>query len=133
MMIVKRKKPKKQKKFITRCKIMFENYTDCLFNEKTILKSQQKFKSYLHVVLAEELNKIALSSNDDKRLHTFDRATTYPHGTDAFKVFESEMMMVKDFFLLKIQRLFVLWWNNITKITDYVNINDQFRWLYKWE
>ena len=108
MMIVKRKKPKKQKKFITRCKIMFENYTDCLFNEKTILKSQQKFKSYLHVVLAEELNKIALSSNDDKRLHTFDRATTYPHGTDAFKVFESEMMMVKDFFLLKIQRLFVL-------------------------
>ena len=84
-------------------------------------------------MLAEELNKIALSSNDDKRLHTFDRATTYPHGTDAFKVFESEMMMVKDFFLLKIQRLFVLWWNNITKITDYVNINDQFRWLYKWE
>ena len=78
-MIVKRKKPKKLKKFITRCKIMFENYTDCLFNEKTILKSQQKFKSYLHVVLAEELNKIALSSNDDKRLHTFDRATTYPH------------------------------------------------------
>ena len=60
------------------------------------------------MVLAEEINKIALSRNDDKRLHTFDRATTYPHRTDAFKVFESEMMMVKNFFLLKIERLFVL-------------------------
>ena len=58
MMIVKRKKPKKQKKFITRCKIMFENYTDCLFNEKTILKSQQKFKSYLHVCLQKNLIKL---------------------------------------------------------------------------
>ena len=26
----------------------------------------------------EELNKIGLSSNDDKRLPTFDRVTTYP-------------------------------------------------------
>ena len=92
-----KKKAKETKKIIIRRKIMFENYTDCLFSDKTILKSQQKFKSYLHVVLTEEINKIALSSNDD-RLHTFDRATTYPHGTDAFKVFESEMMMVKDFF-----------------------------------
>ena len=93
-----KKKAKETKKFIIRRKIMFENYTDCLFNDKTILKSQQKFKSYPHVLLTEEINKIALSSNDDKRLHTFDRATTYSHGTDAFKVFESEMMIVKSFF-----------------------------------
>ena len=30
--------------------------------------------------------KIALSSNDDKRLQTFDKITTYPYGTNAFKV-----------------------------------------------
>ena len=30
----------------------------------------------------EEVNKIALSSNDDKRLQTFDRITTYPYETD---------------------------------------------------
>ena len=93
-----KKKAKKTKQFIVRRKIMFENYTDCLLNDKTTLKSQQKFKSYLHVVLTEEFNKIALSSNDDKRLHTFDRATTYPRETDVFKVFESEIMMVKVFF-----------------------------------
>ena len=43
----------------------------------------------------EKVNKIALSSNDDKRLQTFDRVTTNPHGKNAFKVCKSEMMMVK--------------------------------------
>ena len=40
----------------------------------------------------EEVNKIAVSSNDDKRLQTFDGVTTYPYGTNAFKVCESEML-----------------------------------------
>ena len=40
----------------------------------------------------EKVNKIALSSIDDKRLQTFDRVTTYPYGTNAFKVCESEML-----------------------------------------
>ena len=35
---------------------------------------------------------MALSSNDDKRLQTFDKTTTYPYGTKAFKVCESEML-----------------------------------------
>ena len=39
----------------------------------------------------EEVNKIALNSNDDTRLQTFDRVTTYPYGINAFKVCESEM------------------------------------------
>ena len=45
----------------------------------------------------EEVNKIALSSNDDKRFQIFDRVTTYPHGSNAFKVCKSEMMIVRDF------------------------------------
>ena len=40
----------------------------------------------------EEVNKIALNSNNDKRLQTFDRVTTYPYGTNAIKVCESEML-----------------------------------------
>ena len=44
---------------------MFENYKDSLFNNKTILKSQQRFKSDHHKVYTEEVNKIALSNNDD--------------------------------------------------------------------
>ena len=47
---------------------MFENYKDSLFNDKTILQSQLRFKSGHHDVYTEKVNKIALSSNDDKRL-----------------------------------------------------------------
>ena len=62
---------------------MFQNYKDCLFNGEIILKSQQRLKSDHHKVYTEEVNKIALSSDDDKRLQTFNRVTTYPYGTPA--------------------------------------------------
>ena len=82
---------------------MFENFKDCLFNNKTIYRSQQRFESYNHDVYTEEVNQIALSSNDDKRLRTFDRITTYPYGTNPFKECESEMLTVKDLFFEKLQ------------------------------
>ena len=44
---------------------------------------------------AEEVNKIALSNDDDKRLQTFDGIETYPYGTNAFKVCKSEIMAVR--------------------------------------
>ena len=71
------------------------NYKDCLFNDKIILKSQQRFKSDHHKVYTEEINKITLSSNDDNKLQTSDRIKTYPYGTNAFKVCESEMLEVQ--------------------------------------
>ena len=55
---------------------MFKNYKDCLFNGEVILKSQQRFKSDHHKVYTGEVNKIALSSDDDKRLETFDGIKT---------------------------------------------------------
>ena len=76
------KKAKGTKKCVIKAKLMFENYKDCLFNNKTVYRSQERFKSYYHDVYTEEVNKIALSSNDDKRLQTFDRITTYPYGTN---------------------------------------------------
>ena len=71
---------------------MFESYKDCLFNDKIILKSQQRFKSDYHNVYTEQINKTALSGNDDKRLQTSDK--TYPYGTNAFKVSGSEMLSI---------------------------------------
>ena len=56
------------------------NYKDSLFNDEIILQSQQRFKSDYHKVYTEEVNKVALSSNDDMRLQTFDKITTYPYG-----------------------------------------------------
>ena len=81
---------------------MFENYKDCLFNDTAILRSQQRFKSNYHEVYTEEVNNVALSSNDNKRLQTFDRITTYRQGTNTFKVCQCEMMMVKDLFFEKL-------------------------------
>ena len=42
----------------------------------------------------EEINKIALSSNYDKRLQTFDKITTYQYETNAKIVCESETLRV---------------------------------------
>ena len=61
-------------------------------NNNTILKSELTFKKDDHDVYTEEVIKAALNSNDDKRLQTFDRVTTYPYGTNAFKVCESKML-----------------------------------------
>ena len=52
-----------------------------MFNGEVILKSQPRFKSDHPKVYTEEVHKITLSSDDDKRLQTFDRVTKYPYGT----------------------------------------------------
>ena len=82
------KKAKVTKKCVIRKVLQFK---DCLLNNEIILKSQQKFKSEKHNVYTEEVNKIALSSNDDKRLQNYDRITLYPYGTSAGKVFKTEI------------------------------------------
>ena len=74
----------------------FKDCYDSVFKNKTILRSQLRFKSDHHIVYTEEINKIAISSNDDKRLQTYDKITTYPYGTNAFKVHESKMIALKN-------------------------------------
>ena len=95
MMVSNIKKVKELKKCVIKREIMFENYTDCLLNNKYVYRSQQKFKSYNHDVYTDKVNRTALSSNDDKRLQTYDKITTYPYGANAFKVCESEMLKCK--------------------------------------
>ena len=50
------KKAKGTKKCVIKRRLMFENYTDCLFNDKTILKSQQRFESDPHNVYTHWTN-----------------------------------------------------------------------------
>ena len=50
-------------------------------NNKLILKAQQRLKRERHNVFTEEINKIALSSNDDKRMQSIDSIETYGYGT----------------------------------------------------
>ena len=89
-MIVNMKKLKKQKKCPIKRKLVFKNHTDCLFNDKTMLKSQQRLKRDCHNVYIEQS-----SSNDDKRLQKFDKISTYPYRINAFKVCKSEMLSKK--------------------------------------
>ena len=84
---------------------MFKNHTDCALNDEIILKSQQRFKSDYHKVHTEQINNIALISNDDKRLQTFDKITTFPYGTNAFKVCESEMLSKYKLSILMIMQM----------------------------
>ena len=89
------KKAKGVKRCIIKQRVMLENYKDSLFNNKVIMQSQKRFKSDNHDMYTEEVNKIALNYTDYKRLQTFDGITTYPYGSNAFKVCESEMLTKK--------------------------------------
>ena len=71
------KKAKGKKTCVIKRILKFNDYKCCLLKNEIILKSQQRFKREAHNVYTEEINKIALSSNDDKRLQTFDRITSY--------------------------------------------------------
>ena len=86
------KKAKGTKKCVVKRELMFKNYKDSLFNNEIILKTKQRFKSDHHKVYTEEVNKIELSSDDDKESQTFDKVTIYPYGANTFKVSENEMM-----------------------------------------
>ena len=81
------KKAKGTKKCVIKQKLIFQNFKGCLFNNKNVYRSQLRFKSYNRDGYTEKINKIALSSNNGKRLQTFDRITTYPY------LCESEMLL----------------------------------------
>ena len=50
-----------------------------LFSDENMRKSQFTLRSDHHNVYTEKINKIALSSNDDKRIQANDKITTYPY------------------------------------------------------
>ena len=101
------KKAKSKKKCVIKRKLKSKNYKNCLeatqlenkINyleknkididsikefiriNKSIIKIQRRFKSERHNVFTEEINKIALSSNDDKRMQSIDLIETYAYAS----------------------------------------------------
>ena len=73
------KKAKGTKKCVIKRMIKFDDYKNCLLKDEILLKSQQRFISKKHDVYTEDINKIALS-NDDKRIVSSDKITSYPYG-----------------------------------------------------
>ena len=74
------KKAKGTKKCVIRNKITFNDYINLLFSNTNLLRSQYRFRNRFHEIYTEKINKIALSSNDDKRIQCIDKITTYPYG-----------------------------------------------------
>ena len=76
-------KVKGTKKCINKRDVKFQHCEECLENNKAILRSQHRFSSEAHNVFTEEVNKITLSANDDKRMQAPNRVTTYPYGYES--------------------------------------------------
>ena len=76
--------------YLEKNKIDIDSIKEFIKNKKSILKTQQRFKSERHNVFTEEINKVALSSNDDKRMQSIDLIETYPYGTNKDLVSDKE-------------------------------------------
>ena len=74
------KKAKGTKKCAVNKMIKFDDYNNCFLNDEILLKSQQRFISNKQDVYPEDVNKIALSNDDDKRIVSSDKISSYPYG-----------------------------------------------------
>ena len=77
---VELEKAKGTKKCIINKMLSFSDYKNSLFDNGKALRSQQRFKTENHIVYTENINKIALSFNDDKRFVATDGIESYPYG-----------------------------------------------------
>ena len=75
------KKTKGTKKCVIKRMSKCDDYKNCLLDGDIMLKSQQRFIGEGHDVYTENINKIALSSNDNKRIVSSDKITSYPYGS----------------------------------------------------
>ena len=74
------KKAKGTRKCVIKKMIKFNDYKKCLLNDEVMLKPQQRFISKKHDVYTENINKIVLSNNDEKRIVSLNKITSYPYG-----------------------------------------------------
>ena len=64
------------KKNVIKKKLDFEDYVDCLFLGKKQMRSMKIIRSENHDIYSKEVNKIALSNEDDKREVLLDKVKT---------------------------------------------------------
>ena len=74
------KKCKGVKKAVIKKTITFNDYKDCLFDNKPAMRKMNVIRSHLHTMYTETVNKIALSPFDDKRLIRKDNIHTFAYG-----------------------------------------------------
>ena len=67
-------------KNVTKRSIQFDDYRECLFSRKKQHRKMTVIRSDCHEIYTEEINKIALSSDDDKRVIMVDGIHTLAYG-----------------------------------------------------
>ena len=70
------KKCKGVKKSVVKKEISFEDYVECLFSGEKQMRTMKTIKSENHDIYSKEVNKIALSNEDDKRTVMKDKVNT---------------------------------------------------------
>ena len=55
------------KKNVIKKSLTFDDYRKCLFTEEEVMKEMNILRSQKHEIFSMKVNKVALSSNDDKR------------------------------------------------------------------
>ena len=79
------KKCKGVTKNVTKRNIKFDDYRECLFSMKEQHRKMNVIRSHCHEICTEEINKIALSSDDYKRVIMADGIHTLSYGLTNFK------------------------------------------------
>ena len=74
------KKCKGVTKNVTKRSNQFDDYRECLFSTKKQHRKMNVIRSHCHEIYIEEINKITLSSDDDKRVIMADRIHTLAYG-----------------------------------------------------
>ena len=74
------KKAKSTNKCVIQSQITFKDYINVLFNKIPMIKSQFVFRSRNHEIYTEKINKIVLSSDNNKRIQCHNGINTYPYG-----------------------------------------------------
>ena len=74
------KKCKAVTKNVTKESIQFDDYREYLFSSKEQHQKMNVIRSHCHEIYTEEINKIAFSSDDDKRVIMADGIHTLAYG-----------------------------------------------------
>ena len=74
------KKCKGVTKNVTKMSIQFDDYRECLFSRKEKHRKMNVIRSHCHEIYTEEINKIALSSDEGKRVIMTDGIPTQAYG-----------------------------------------------------
>ena len=69
-----------REKNVVKNRITHDDYKNCLLNREEQMKKMNVIRSHLHDLYTEEVNKVALSAEDDKRVIMEDGIHTLAYG-----------------------------------------------------